>query len=158
MITAAAGLCWQESVTWMPYISITCVIIYVIGHAIGPSESDPTTGYLHTHWLQQGPPLAEVLFGCDQTYNDTCCKSALSCFETWASSRWPWRVVARLLLLLLWLTAFVLCRSHSLCGDHWDVQAVSQACCLHGGRIRPLALQLHCRPRLPLPRGQLHNF
>ncbi|XP_023283517.1 solute carrier family 2, facilitated glucose transporter member 5 [Seriola lalandi dorsalis] len=27
----------QETVTWMPYISITCVIIYVIGHAIGPS-------------------------------------------------------------------------------------------------------------------------
>uniref|UniRef100_A0A671TPU7 Solute carrier family 2, facilitated glucose transporter member 5 n=1 Tax=Sparus aurata TaxID=8175 RepID=A0A671TPU7_SPAAU len=25
------------SVTWMPYISIACVIIYVIGHAIGPS-------------------------------------------------------------------------------------------------------------------------
>lgn len=25
----------------MPYISITCVIVYVIGHAIGPSESGP---------------------------------------------------------------------------------------------------------------------
>lgn len=32
----------QESMTWMPYVSIACVIIYVIGHAIGPSESDPT--------------------------------------------------------------------------------------------------------------------
>ncbi|KAE8293346.1 Solute carrier family 2, facilitated glucose transporter member 5 [Larimichthys crocea] len=26
-----------ETVTWMPYTSIACVIIYVIGHAIGPS-------------------------------------------------------------------------------------------------------------------------
>ncbi|KAM7404588.1 hypothetical protein PAMP_011925 [Pampus punctatissimus] len=26
-----------ESVTWMPYVSIACVIIYVTGHAIGPS-------------------------------------------------------------------------------------------------------------------------
>lgn len=28
---------FQDSVTWMPYISVSCVIIYVIGHAIGPS-------------------------------------------------------------------------------------------------------------------------
>lgn len=35
----------------MPYISITCVIIYVIGHAIGPSESGPEA------------PLAEGWFG-----------------------------------------------------------------------------------------------
>lgn len=33
--------CWQENVSWMPYISIACVIIYVIGHAIGPSKPDP---------------------------------------------------------------------------------------------------------------------
>ncbi|KAF7657890.1 hypothetical protein LDENG_00020920 [Lucifuga dentata] len=32
-----AALNFQESVSWMPYISIACVIIYVIGHAIGPS-------------------------------------------------------------------------------------------------------------------------
>lgn len=32
----------------MPYVSIACVITYVIGHAIGPSESEPTSGYLHT--------------------------------------------------------------------------------------------------------------
>uniref|UniRef100_A0A669CJZ5 Solute carrier family 2, facilitated glucose transporter member 5 n=2 Tax=Oreochromis TaxID=8139 RepID=A0A669CJZ5_ORENI len=32
-----ACLCLQETVTWMPYVSIACVIIYVIGHAIGPS-------------------------------------------------------------------------------------------------------------------------
>ncbi|XP_072306226.1 solute carrier family 2, facilitated glucose transporter member 5-like [Eucyclogobius newberryi] len=31
------ALNFQDKVTWMPYISISCVIIYVIGHAIGPS-------------------------------------------------------------------------------------------------------------------------
>lgn len=35
LLTVALNL--QESVMWMPYVSITCVIIYVIGHAIGPS-------------------------------------------------------------------------------------------------------------------------
>lgn len=35
----------------MPYVSITCVIIYVIGHAIGPSESDPPhVIYTHTDY------------------------------------------------------------------------------------------------------------
>ncbi|XP_057711816.1 solute carrier family 2, facilitated glucose transporter member 5-like isoform X2 [Corythoichthys intestinalis] len=32
-----AALIFQESVTWMPYVSITCVILYITGHAIGPS-------------------------------------------------------------------------------------------------------------------------
>ncbi|MBN3307349.1 GTR5 protein, partial [Amia calva] len=32
------ALRFQESVEWMPYLSIACVIIYVIGHAIGPSS------------------------------------------------------------------------------------------------------------------------
>ncbi|KAA8591165.1 hypothetical protein FQN60_002108 [Etheostoma spectabile] len=36
-VLLTVALTFQESVTWMPYISITCVIIYVIGHAIGPS-------------------------------------------------------------------------------------------------------------------------
>nr|XP_046251997.1 solute carrier family 2, facilitated glucose transporter member 1a [Scatophagus argus] len=31
------ALNFQETVTWMPYVSIICVIIYVTGHAIGPS-------------------------------------------------------------------------------------------------------------------------
>ncbi|XP_022060485.2 solute carrier family 2, facilitated glucose transporter member 1a isoform X1 [Acanthochromis polyacanthus] len=35
VLTIALNL--QETVTWMPYVSIACVIIYVIGHAIGPS-------------------------------------------------------------------------------------------------------------------------
>ncbi|XP_006642163.2 solute carrier family 2, facilitated glucose transporter member 5 [Lepisosteus oculatus] len=32
-----AALILQETVQWMPYLSIACVVIYVIGHAIGPS-------------------------------------------------------------------------------------------------------------------------
>ncbi|KAM9344069.1 solute carrier family 2, facilitated glucose transporter member 5-like [Pholidichthys leucotaenia] len=32
------ALNFQETVTWMPYISIACIIIYVVGHAIGPSS------------------------------------------------------------------------------------------------------------------------
>ncbi|XP_067095619.1 solute carrier family 2, facilitated glucose transporter member 5-like [Osmerus mordax] len=35
VLTVALRL--QDSVDWMPYISIACVILYVIGHAIGPS-------------------------------------------------------------------------------------------------------------------------
>ncbi|XP_030624406.1 solute carrier family 2, facilitated glucose transporter member 5 [Chanos chanos] len=35
LLTVALNL--QESVDWMPYVSIVCVIVYVIGHAIGPS-------------------------------------------------------------------------------------------------------------------------
>ncbi|XP_077371080.1 solute carrier family 2, facilitated glucose transporter member 5 isoform X2 [Festucalex cinctus] len=36
-VLLAVALTFQESVTWMPYISITCVIVYITGHAIGPS-------------------------------------------------------------------------------------------------------------------------
>uniref|UniRef100_A0A3P9C3Z2 Solute carrier family 2, facilitated glucose transporter member 5 n=1 Tax=Maylandia zebra TaxID=106582 RepID=A0A3P9C3Z2_9CICH len=35
LLTVALNL--QETVTWMPYVSIASVIVYVIGHAIGPS-------------------------------------------------------------------------------------------------------------------------
>uniref|UniRef100_A0A3B3DZN0 Solute carrier family 2, facilitated glucose transporter member 5 n=2 Tax=Oryzias melastigma TaxID=30732 RepID=A0A3B3DZN0_ORYME len=35
LLTMALSL--QESVSWMPYVSIACVIVYVMGHAIGPS-------------------------------------------------------------------------------------------------------------------------
>ncbi|KAG7276513.1 hypothetical protein CRUP_021293, partial [Coryphaenoides rupestris] len=31
------ALKFQDAVSWMPYVSIACVIIYVMGHAIGPS-------------------------------------------------------------------------------------------------------------------------
>lgn len=33
----------------MPYVSIACVIVYVIGHAIGPSESDPRLVVIYAH-------------------------------------------------------------------------------------------------------------
>lgn len=36
-VLLTVALNFQKSVTWMPYVSIACVIIYVIGHAIGPS-------------------------------------------------------------------------------------------------------------------------
>uniref|UniRef100_A0A8C6TTW4 Solute carrier family 2, facilitated glucose transporter member 5 n=1 Tax=Neogobius melanostomus TaxID=47308 RepID=A0A8C6TTW4_9GOBI len=36
-VLLTVALNFQDSMTWMPYISISCVIIYVIGHAIGPS-------------------------------------------------------------------------------------------------------------------------
>ncbi|XP_064156856.1 solute carrier family 2, facilitated glucose transporter member 5-like isoform X1 [Anguilla rostrata] len=36
-ILLTIALTFQTSVEWMPYLSITCVIIYVSGHAIGPS-------------------------------------------------------------------------------------------------------------------------
>lgn len=31
------ALTFQESTEWMPYVSIACVIVYVVGHAVGPS-------------------------------------------------------------------------------------------------------------------------
>ncbi|XP_019718662.1 solute carrier family 2, facilitated glucose transporter member 5 isoform X4 [Hippocampus comes] len=36
-VLLTVALTFQERVTWMPYVSITCVIIYITGHAIGPS-------------------------------------------------------------------------------------------------------------------------
>ncbi|KAM5142311.1 solute carrier family 2, facilitated glucose transporter member 5-like isoform 1-T2 [Mantella aurantiaca] len=36
-VVLTIALVYQTSVHWMPYLSIACVIVYVIGHAIGPS-------------------------------------------------------------------------------------------------------------------------
>ncbi|KAM8927654.1 solute carrier family 2, facilitated glucose transporter member 5-like [Pelodytes ibericus] len=36
-VVLTIALVFQKSVSWMPYLSIVCVIVYVIGHAIGPS-------------------------------------------------------------------------------------------------------------------------
>lgn len=72
---------------------------------------------IYTHW----PPLAEVLFGFGQLFDTVHLKND-------GMSQ------------VFWLTTCALCRSHSLCGDHWDVQAVGQARRLHGRRLRPLAL------------------
>uniref|UniRef100_A0A3Q1J931 Solute carrier family 2, facilitated glucose transporter member 5 n=1 Tax=Anabas testudineus TaxID=64144 RepID=A0A3Q1J931_ANATE len=49
-VLLTVALNFQESVTWMPYISIACVIIYVIGHAIGPS---PIPSLMTTEMFRQ---------------------------------------------------------------------------------------------------------
>ncbi|KAK2503286.1 hypothetical protein MC885_011356, partial [Smutsia gigantea] len=51
----------QDTVTWMPYVSITCVITYVIGHALGPS---PIPALLITEiFLQSSRPAAYMVGG-----------------------------------------------------------------------------------------------
>jgi len=57
----------------------------------------------------------------------------------------------------IWPHLMCVSRSHSLRGDHGDVQAVIQTGRLHGGRICPLAVQLHRRAGLPLPRGRSYR-
>uniref|UniRef100_A0A669DUS2 Solute carrier family 2, facilitated glucose transporter member 5 n=1 Tax=Oreochromis niloticus TaxID=8128 RepID=A0A669DUS2_ORENI len=42
LLTVALNL--QETVTWMPYVSIASVIIYIIGHGMGPSPIPPVVG------------------------------------------------------------------------------------------------------------------
>ncbi|MEE6485101.1 hypothetical protein FKM82_014173 [Ascaphus truei] len=37
-VVLTIALVFQTTVTWMPYLSIACIIMYVIGHAIGPSS------------------------------------------------------------------------------------------------------------------------
>ncbi|XP_055966959.1 solute carrier family 2, facilitated glucose transporter member 5-like [Sorex fumeus] len=36
-----AGLVLQDTVSWMSYLSITCIFSYVVGHALGPSPIPP---------------------------------------------------------------------------------------------------------------------
>lgn len=59
VLTAALAL--QDTVSWMPYLSITCVIVYVIGHALGPS---PIPALLITEiFLQSSRPPAFMVGG-----------------------------------------------------------------------------------------------
>ncbi|XP_014897323.1 solute carrier family 2, facilitated glucose transporter member 5 isoform X2 [Poecilia latipinna] len=59
LLTVALNL--QASVSWMPYISIICVIIYVMGHAIGPS---PIPAVVTTEmFMQSARPAAFMLAG-----------------------------------------------------------------------------------------------
>ncbi|XP_075695803.1 solute carrier family 2, facilitated glucose transporter member 5-like isoform X1 [Rhinoderma darwinii] len=37
-VVLTIALVFQTTVSWMPYLSIACIFIYVIGHAIGPSS------------------------------------------------------------------------------------------------------------------------
>lgn len=160
--SAGGGVLWQESTTWMPYISITCIIIYIIGHAIGPSECDRASvggwgGCFDTRrWQHSGLHQSGVLFRREQTCNDTrrvCLVDVSVLGQTLGSdgaSKPVWLAVDH-----IWV---ICCRSHPLRGHHRDVQAVGPARRLHGRRVCPLAVQLHRRPRLPLPRGQISDF
>ncbi|XP_037684528.1 solute carrier family 2, facilitated glucose transporter member 5 isoform X2 [Choloepus didactylus] len=56
-----AALVLQDTITWMPYISIVCIFSYVIGHALGPS---PIPALLITEiFLQSSRPSAFMVGG-----------------------------------------------------------------------------------------------
>ncbi|XP_054905746.1 solute carrier family 2, facilitated glucose transporter member 1a [Poeciliopsis prolifica] len=60
-VLLTVALNFQESVSWMPYISIICVIVYVMGHAIGPS---PIPNVVTTEmFMQSARPAAFMLGG-----------------------------------------------------------------------------------------------
>ncbi|MEQ2266578.1 Solute carrier 2, facilitated glucose transporter member 5 [Xenotaenia resolanae] len=59
-VLLTVALNFQESVSWMPYISIACVIIYVIGHAIGPS---PIPSLVTTEMFRQSARPAAFMVG-----------------------------------------------------------------------------------------------
>ncbi|XP_029805498.1 solute carrier family 2, facilitated glucose transporter member 5 [Suricata suricatta] len=58
VLTAALAL--QDTIPWMPYVSIACVIIYVVGHALGPS---PIPAVLITEIFLQSPRPAAFMVG-----------------------------------------------------------------------------------------------
>uniref|UniRef100_A0A8C6RQQ7 Solute carrier family 2, facilitated glucose transporter member 5 n=3 Tax=Nannospalax galili TaxID=1026970 RepID=A0A8C6RQQ7_NANGA len=59
VLTVALAL--QDTISWMPYVSIVCVIIYVIGHALGPS---PIPALIITEiFLQSSRPAAYMVGG-----------------------------------------------------------------------------------------------
>ncbi|XP_012887181.1 PREDICTED: solute carrier family 2, facilitated glucose transporter member 5-like [Dipodomys ordii] len=51
----------QDQVSWVPYISITCVIAYVIGHALGPSPIPAL--FITEIFLQSSRPAAFMVGG-----------------------------------------------------------------------------------------------
>ncbi|XP_015236826.1 PREDICTED: solute carrier family 2, facilitated glucose transporter member 5 [Cyprinodon variegatus] len=59
-VLLTVALHFQENVSWMPYISIACVIIYVIGHAIGPS---PIPNVVTTEMFRQSARPAAFMVG-----------------------------------------------------------------------------------------------
>nr|XP_035946382.1 solute carrier family 2, facilitated glucose transporter member 5 isoform X2 [Halichoerus grypus] len=59
VLTAALAL--QGTISWMPYVSIACIISYVVGHALGPS---PIPALLITEiFLQSSRPSAFMVGG-----------------------------------------------------------------------------------------------
>ncbi|TRY96663.1 hypothetical protein DNTS_024271 [Danionella cerebrum] len=60
-VVLTIALYFQTSLDWMPYVSIACVIVYVIGHAIGPS---PIPNVITTEMFRQSSrPAAFMLAG-----------------------------------------------------------------------------------------------
>ncbi|XP_036034770.1 solute carrier family 2, facilitated glucose transporter member 5 isoform X2 [Onychomys torridus] len=60
-VVLTAALALQDTISWMPYVSIVCVIVYVIGHALGPS---PIPALLITEiFLQSSRPAAFMIGG-----------------------------------------------------------------------------------------------
>lgn len=57
VLTAALAL--QETISWMPYLSIVCVISYVIGHALGPSPIPAL--FITEIFLQSSRPAAYMV-------------------------------------------------------------------------------------------------
>ncbi|XP_076994245.1 solute carrier family 2, facilitated glucose transporter member 5-like [Tamandua tetradactyla] len=56
-----AALVLQDTISWMPYISIVCIFSYVVGHALGPS---PIPALLTTEiFLQSSRPAAFMVGG-----------------------------------------------------------------------------------------------
>lgn len=60
-IVLTAALALQNTVSWMPYISIVCVIVYVIGHALGPSPIPAL--FITEIFLQSSRPAAYMIGG-----------------------------------------------------------------------------------------------
>ncbi|XP_060481087.1 solute carrier family 2, facilitated glucose transporter member 5-like isoform X2 [Panthera onca] len=59
VLTVALAL--QDTISWMPYVSIACIIAYVVGHALGPS---PVPAVLITEtFLQSSRPAAFMVGG-----------------------------------------------------------------------------------------------
>uniref|UniRef100_A0A6I8SLI7 Solute carrier family 2, facilitated glucose transporter member 5 n=1 Tax=Xenopus tropicalis TaxID=8364 RepID=A0A6I8SLI7_XENTR len=60
-VVLTIALVYQTTVSWMPYLSIACIIIYVIGHAIGPS---PIPYVITTEMFRQASrPAAFMIAG-----------------------------------------------------------------------------------------------
>ncbi|XP_042551691.1 solute carrier family 2, facilitated glucose transporter member 5-like [Dipodomys spectabilis] len=60
-VVLTIALVLQDQVSWMPYISITCVIAYVIGHALGPSPIPAL--FITEIFLQSSRPAAFMVGG-----------------------------------------------------------------------------------------------
>ncbi|XP_052034189.1 solute carrier family 2, facilitated glucose transporter member 5 isoform X3 [Apodemus sylvaticus] len=60
-IVLTVALALQNTISWMPYISIVCVIVYVIGHALGPSPIPAL--FITEIFLQSSRPAAYMVGG-----------------------------------------------------------------------------------------------